>query len=57
MIKSEVGISGVEPNWTNLMPAINIPKRHWKHAETAYKAVFGQGYNQHIRCSVSEAHK
>ena len=24
---------------------------------TAYKAVFGQDYNQHIKCSVSEAHK
>ena len=39
------------------MAAINNQKGHWKYAETSYKAVFGQYYNQHIKCSVSEACK
>ena len=49
----------MKPNWTNLlgrtMAAINNQKGCAKYAETAYKAVFGQDYNQHIKCSVSEA--
>lgn len=61
MIESEVRISGVEPNWTDLlgrtMAAINNQKGRGKFAETAYKAVFGQDYNQHIKCPVSEARK
>ena len=27
------------------------------YAETAFKAVFGQGYHWHIKCPVAEAHK
>jgi hypothetical protein len=59
MIESEVMISGMEPKWTHLlgctMVAINNQKGGGKYAEAVYKAVFGQDYNQHIKCSVSEA--
>ena len=61
MIESKARISGREPNWTNLLgrtiAAINNQKRHGKYADTAYKAVFEQDYNQHIKCLVSEACK
>ena len=55
VIESEVKISGMKPNCT--MAAINNQKGSEKYAETAYKAVFGKDYNQHIKCSVSEACK
>ena len=55
VIESEEKISGMKPNCT--MAAINNQKGSEKYAETAYKAVFGQDYNQHIKCSISEACK
>ena len=44
MIESEVRISGMKPNWTNLlgctMTAINNQKGHGKYAKTANNAIF-----------------
>jgi hypothetical protein len=56
MIESDVRISGIEPNWTHLLGGATAAINN-KNAETAYKAVFGHEYHQHIKCSVLEAYE
>ena len=57
-IESEVKTSGKDSNWTNLlgrlMSVVNNQMGRGCYAETAYRAVFGQDYHQHFKCSMAE---
>jgi transposase InsO family protein len=57
---SELTLKSIDPNWTNLlgrvMAVVNNPSGRGCYVETAFKAVFGQEYHQHIKCTVEEAH-
>ena len=58
-IESELRSKGIDPNWTNLlgrvMAVVNNQNGRGRYAETAFKAVFGQEYHQHLKCTVAEA--
>lgn len=60
-IESELRTKGIDPNWTNLlgrvMAVVNNQSGRGRYAETAFKAVFGQEYHQHIKCTLAEARK
>ena len=60
-IESKLRTKGIDPNWTNLlgrvMAVVNNQSGRGRYAETAFKAVFGQEYHQHIKCTIAEACK
>jgi hypothetical protein len=59
-VESELRLKSIDLNWTNLlgrvMAVVNNQSGRGRYAETAFKAVFGQEYHQHIKCTVAEAH-
>jgi hypothetical protein len=58
-VESELRLKSIDPNWTNLlgrvMAVVNNQSGRGRYAKTAFKAVFGQEYHQHIKCTVAEA--
>lgn len=55
MLESDVRMSGIGPNWMNLlghtMTASKYQKTYRRYAETGYNAAFGQEYHHHLECS------